>query len=114
LEPKLQSELIVAGAKDNKALKIKLYDVSGKSSLCDRIVICEGRSPAHCRGIAEKIELKMKSLKILPLGIEGQIEGTWILMDYGDTVAHIFHPEIRTYYRLDEIQGEPIGEWNEE
>ena len=43
------------------------------------------------------------------------MEGTWILLDYGDVIAHIFHPDIRAYYKLDELQpGPPLETWDEE
>ena len=55
----MQADLVVAGAKDGKASQISLYDLREKSSLADFIMICEGRSQPHCRGIAEKIQEKL-------------------------------------------------------
>lgn len=104
---------MVAGARDVKARHVALYDVRGRSSLADYVMICEGRSHAHCRGIAEKIQEKLKLTNVRPLGVEGESEGTWILLDYGDVIAHIFHPEIRHYYLLDQIQpAPPIETWD--
>ena len=111
----MQADLVVAGAKNGKASQIALYDIRAKSSLADYVMICEGRSQPHCRGIAEKIKEKLKLTKTWPLGIEGEMEGTWILLDYGDVIVHIFHPDIRAYYKLDELQpGLPLERWDEE
>jgi ribosome-associated protein len=115
LQSKVQASLVVTGARDGKASQIALYDLREKSSLADYVVICEGRSQTHCRGIAEKIQEKLKIPKIRPLGVEGEMEGTWILLDYGEVIAHIFHPDIRSYYKLDELQpGPPSETWDEE
>ena len=96
MQSKVQADLVVAGARDGKANQIALYDLREKSSLADYVMICEGRSHPHCRGIAEKIQEKLKLTKIRPLGIEGEMEGTWILLDYGDVIAHIFHLVLRS------------------
>ena len=115
MQSKVQADLVVAGARDGKATQIALYDLREKSSLADYVMICEGRSQPHCRGIAEKIQEKLKLTRIRPLGIEGEMEGTWILLDYGDVIAHIFHPDIRHYYKLDELQPRtPLETWDEE
>ena len=88
---------------DAKAEEIVLIDTHEQSSLADYLLICEGRSQLHCRGIAENIEYKLKQEGELSLGMEGEREGNWVLLDYGNIILHIFHPEIRRYYRLEEL-----------
>jgi len=88
---------------DAKAEEIVLIDAQERSSLADYLLVCEGRSQLHCRGIAENIEFNLKQEGELSLGIEGEREGNWVLLDYGNIVLHIFHPEIRRYYRLEEL-----------
>ena len=65
--------------------------------------ICEGRSQLHCRGIAENIVFRLKHQGEIHLGIEGELEGNWVLLDYGNIILHVFHPEIRKYYNLEEL-----------
>ncbi len=90
-------------AQDLKAEDIIMFDVDGKSTLTDYIIVCQGRSQGHVKGIADRIEQEMKKGKVLPLGIEGYSEGSWILMDYGEAVIHIFHPDTRSYFDLEKL-----------
>ena len=73
------------------------------SNLADYIFICDGRSQLHCRGIAENIVFRLKLQGEIHLGIEGELEGNWVLLDYGNIILHVFHPEIRKYYNLEEL-----------
>ena len=88
---------------DSKAEEIVLIDVRDSSNLADYMFICEGRSQLHCRGITEKIVLRLKNQGEIHLGIEGELEGNWVLLDYGNIILHVFHPEIRKYYNLEEL-----------
>jgi len=88
---------------DSKAEEIVLIDVRDSSNLADYIFISEGRSQMHCRGIAENIVFRLKHQGEMHLGIEGELEGNWILIDYGNIILHVFHPEIRKYYNLEEL-----------
>ena len=88
---------------DSKAEEIVLIDVRESSNLADYLFICEGRSQLHCRGIAENIVFRLKHKGEIHLGIEGELEGNWVLLDYGNIILHVFHPEIRKYYNLEEL-----------
>ena len=95
---------------DAKAEEIVLIDAQHRSSLADYLLICEGRSQLHCRGIAENVERNLKREGEAYLGIEGEREGNWVLLDYGNIILHIFHPEIRKYYRLEELYEHGTGQ----
>ena len=88
---------------DSKAEKIVLIDVRDCSNLADYMFICEGRSQMHCRRIAEIIMFSLKHQGEIHLGIEGELEGNWVLLDCGNIILHVFHPEIRKYYNLEEL-----------
>tara|TARA_B100000579_G_C22809076_1_gene844175 strand:+ start:1421 stop:1855 length:435 start_codon:yes stop_codon:yes gene_type:complete len=88
---------------DSKAEEIVLIDVRESSNLADYLFICEGRSHLHCRGIAETVMFRLKHQGDIHLGIEGEFEGNWVLLDYGSIILHVFHPEIRKYYNLEEL-----------
>jgi len=88
---------------DSKAEEIVLIDVSESSNLADYMFICEGRSQLHCRGIAGVIVLQLKNQDGIHLSIEGELEGNWVLLDFGNIILHVFHPEIRKYYNLEEL-----------
>ena len=76
------------------------------------IVTAASRRQSHA--IASEIDQEMKKLGEAKLGLEGSEEGRWILIDYGDFVVHIFSPEDRAYYALEEIWGDaPHLDWHE-
>ena len=88
---------------DSKAEEIVLIDVRESSNLADYMFICEGRSQMHCRRIAENIMFSLKHQSEIHFGVEGELEGNWVLLDYGNIILHVFHPEIRKYYNLEEL-----------
>lgn len=98
---------IAEHASDRKALEIVELDLRGIVSYTDYFVICTGRSERQTRAIHEGIQLGMKAEHgRLPSRVEGVTQGDWILMDYDDVVVHIFTPETREYYRLEQLWGE--------
>lgn len=106
------AEILIKELQQVKSLNLCTIDVQGRSSLTDLLLICEGRSQLHCRGIAERVITTLKKLNIRPLGIEGEREGNWILIDYGDVILHVFHPEIRRFYDLEGLHSScPIERW---
>ena len=106
------SELLVEQLQAVKALRLCRIDLQGQSSLTDMLLICEGRSHLHCRGIADRVAESLRQRGIRHDGIEGEREGNWILLDYGEVILHIFHPEIRRYYDLEGFHlGCPVESW---
>jgi len=69
-------------------------------------VICSGTSTRQVKAIAEEIEETLSRHKVEPDHIEGEAEGRWILMDYGDTVVHVFLDTTREYYNLERLWGD--------
>jgi len=88
---------------DAKAEEIVFIDAHERSSLADYLLICQGRSQLHCRSIAQNVEYNLKQSGEISLGLEGEREGNWVLLDYGNIILHVFHPEIRRYYKLEEL-----------
>jgi ribosome-associated protein len=98
---------IIEMAFDRKAEEIVSLDLRAMSGFADYFLICSGRSDRQCRAIHDAIHLGMKSdLGLLPSRVEGVSEGRWILMDYLDVVVHVFTPETRERYRLEQLWGE--------
>ncbi|MGK0290321.1 MAG: ribosome-associated protein [bacterium] len=96
-------ELITQSAVALKAIDSVIIDFEQKSSITDYALVCNGTSTAHNQGIAERISLDLKKENILPLGIEGDREGEWILMDYNSVVVHIFTPDSREDFALETL-----------
>lgn len=110
-DPAVTPERMVAAiadlAADRKALDIAALDLRGIIGYADYFVICSGRSDRQTRAIHDAIHFGLKSSHgLLPRRVEGLTEGRWILMDYLDVVVHVFTPETRAYYRLEQLWGE--------
>ncbi|MCD4828857.1 MAG: ribosome silencing factor [Candidatus Cloacimonetes bacterium] len=88
---------------DKKAEDIEQIDVSGKTSYVDELIICTGGSDMHVRAIAEHVLAMAKEQRIHLLGKEGLEGANWVLIDFGDTILHIFREETRLHYSLDEL-----------
>jgi ribosome-associated protein len=107
----LDSEALAGGiaaiASDRSALDIRLLDVGQVVAYTDVLLLCSGRSERQTRAIHDAIHQRMKDDHgLLPRRVEGVREARWILMDYLDCVVHIFTPEAREYYRLEQLWGE--------
>ena len=94
-------------ASDRKAVDIVQLDLRGLTSVADYFVICTGRSDRQTRAIHEGIQQGMKDTHgVLPSHVDGATEASWILMDYDDVIVHVFTPETREFYRLEQLWGE--------
>ncbi|MCY7413338.1 MAG: ribosome silencing factor [Salinibacterium sp.] len=78
-------------------------DVSGPLPLTDIFFLASGRNERNVQAIAGEIEDKLLGIGVKALRREGRAEGRWILLDFGDLVAHVFHEEDRTYYSLERL-----------
>jgi ribosome-associated protein len=87
-------------ASDKKAFDIRALDISTISSIADYLVIASGGSDRQVQAIADSIRTGLKKYGKI-IDIEGESEGKWIVMDYGDVLVHIFHEPVRSYYDLD-------------
>tara|TARA_B100001778_G_C18561091_1_gene617796 strand:- start:779 stop:1123 length:345 start_codon:yes stop_codon:yes gene_type:complete len=97
---------------DNKAESIVMVDVKNKSSVTDLMFIASGRSTRHVKAIADNLVTKLKKNKIKPIGVEGYNKSEWILLDYGDLLVHVMHPETRDFYSLEKLWDESIDSEN--
>jgi ribosome-associated protein len=87
-----------------KALNVEIIDVRGKVDYSDYVVVMSGRSDRQVNALGRHIEEDLQSKhKARCLGMEGMPSGTWLLMDYGDVVVHIFHEDTRGYYDLETL-----------
>jgi ribosome-associated protein len=107
IKPEEMLLAIAEHASNRKAVDIVQLDLRGIISYTDYFLICTGRSDRQTRAIHDAIHLGMKDEHgLLPDRAEGVAQANWILMDYGDVVVHIFTPETRGYYRLEQLWGE--------
>ncbi len=87
-----------------KALDINVLPVEKSTSLADFFVIAAGTSSTHIKALADETEFKLKEkLDLEPSHIEGVDDKTWILLDYGCVIVHVFTGKAREYYKLDKL-----------
>ncbi len=106
LSPEETVATVAELAADRKALDIVQLDLRGMIGYADYFVICSGRTDRQTKAIHDAIHQGMKARGILPRRVEGLTESRWILMDYLDVVVHVFTPDTREYYRLEQLWGE--------
>mgnify|MGYP000094201573 CR=1 FL=1 len=120
MHPEQLKDLVIAALEDMKAVNIKVFDVRGITSIADFMVIATGTADRHVKSVADNVVTRAKQAGQRPLGVEGEREGEWILVDLGDVVAHVMLPRIRDFYQLEKlwdvgegIQASP-GKWRDE
>jgi len=98
---------ISAYASDRKAIDIVWLDLREIIGYTDYFLICTGRTDRQTKAIGDAIHEGMKQAHgILPRRVEGRTEARWILLDYLDVIVHVFTPEAREFYRLEQLWGE--------
>ena len=99
-------EVAVAAAQEKKAQNILVMDMQKVLPVTDYFLIASGTSSTQVQAIADSIEEKMEQAGLTFLHKEGYREGEWVLLDYGDCVAHIFLQDSREYYALETLWGD--------
>ena len=96
-------ETVHAAVEELKAKDVTEIDVRGKSSVTDYMVIASGTSTRHVKSIADEVVRFAKKLDVQPLGVEGETEAEWVLVDLGDVVVHVMLPRVREFYALERL-----------
>jgi ribosome-associated protein len=107
MSPEELTQAIATLAADKKAVDIVALDLRGIAGYTDFFLICSGNTDRQTKAIHDGIHQGMKSEHdTLPRRVEGLGEARWILMDYLDCVVHVFTPDTRDYYRLEQLWGD--------
>lgn len=98
-------ESIIEGIHDKKGKNITSIQLKGiPGTVCDYFVICEGNTPTQVSALAESIEKKVKEdVSEQPIRVQGKQRAEWIGIDYGNIMVHIFVPELRAFYNIDNL-----------
>jgi len=88
---------------DFKGLDIAEYDVREMTTVTDIMIIASGTSDRHVKSLADAVVMACKKAGVAPLGVEGEREGEWVLVDLGDVVVHVMQPRIREFYALEKL-----------
>jgi len=108
------AELAARVANDLKAKDIVLLDMQGVTLVADYFLICSGTSSMHVKAIADAMAEALKPLGLGNASIEGYEEGTWVLLDYGSLVVHVFQEDVRSYYDLERLwrDARKVADWD--
>jgi ribosome-associated protein len=98
--------LAAEAAADKKATDIVVLDVSQALVITDFFVIATGASDIQVHAIADEMEQRLEAAGLKVLGREGEAERTWVLVDFGDLVIHVFRADTREFYRLEKLWGD--------
>lgn len=104
-QPTDLTPLIIEGIRERKGRKITLIDMSGiETAATPRFIICEGTSTQQVGAIADSVrDHLLEQAGVKPYNYDGYGNSTWIVVDYGDTLVHVFHPDARRLYNLEEL-----------
>jgi ribosome-associated protein len=102
-----QARRIAALAQEKLADDVVILDMRPACSFTDYFVIATGRNPRQTAAIWDEVHGRLKQDDALvPRSVDGKAEGTWILADYLDVVLHVFTPDARAYYKLEDLWGD--------
>lgn len=110
METKDIAQKIAAAANDKKAKDILLLNMEGLSPVTDFYVICSAGNSTLVKAIADNIEDKLAEAGVHPTRKEGYADARWVLLDYGDVVAHVFLEEERDFYNLEQLWADAPSE----
>jgi ribosome silencing factor RsfS/YbeB/iojap len=96
-------KVVEAALDEMKAVQVKVLDVRKLTDIADTLVIASGNSDRHVRSIAERVVEFAKKAGFRPMGVEGQRDGEWVLVDLQDVIVHVMLPRVRELYRLENL-----------
>lgn len=97
------SDLVQNALEDMKAVDIVSVDVTGKSSMTDKLFIATGNSTRHVKSIAENVVIDAKKAKLDVIGTEGKGSSEWVLVDLNDVIVHVMLDSTREFYQLEKL-----------
>ena len=96
-------DLVLNALEDFKAIDIQQIDVKGQNPLTDLFVVASGSSLRHIKSMADNLLLKAKEAGNPPIGIEGDRQSEWVLVDLNDIIVHLMLPQTRAFYNLEKL-----------
>jgi len=103
LDAEEKVRIIQEAMEELKAVDVNIIHVTEKTQMTDYLAICSGTSNIHIRAIADRILDRLKEHDVKGVRREGYQDARWILMDFGDVIAHVFDPEDRAFYGLEKF-----------
>ncbi|MGH8229804.1 MAG: ribosome silencing factor [Steroidobacteraceae bacterium] len=108
-KPSALQSCVEAALDDMKAADVTVLDIRGLTDFADTMIIASGHSDRHVRSIAARVLERAKAAGVKPMGVEGQREGEWVLVDLNDVIVHIMLPRVRELYALEDLWEPPAS-----
>lgn len=96
-------DLCVSALEELKARDLRVLDVRDRTGVTDFMVVCSGTSNRHIRSLAGNVQTELKKSDIRPLGVEGERDAEWVLVDFGDVVVHVMTADAREFYDIERL-----------
>lgn len=96
-------QLALDALEERKGVDIRVFDVRGFTSVTDWMLVASGNSDRHVKSLADNLVERAKAAGIKPLGVEGEQDAEWLLIDLGDVVVHVMRPQVRAFYNLENL-----------
>ncbi|OED43859.1 ribosome silencing factor [Chromatiales bacterium (ex Bugula neritina AB1)] len=103
MTPAELQQLSIAALEDLKGVDVLSIDVSDRTTVTDWMVVATGTSQRHVKSLANEVSEKAKAAGVRPLGVEGDGDADWVLVDLGDVIVHIMTRESRDFYSLEKL-----------
>lgn len=109
-ESKEIARLAAEAASEKQASDILVLDIRRVTLLADYFVICSAQTERQLQTVVEEVEEQLGRAGVQLLGREGTADSGWAVLDFGDVIVHVFRPQERAYYRLEEVwaEGTPV------
>lgn len=96
-------KLVEKALADMKAVNVTVLDVRGLTDVADTMIIASGTSDRHVKSVAERVAYEAKQAGFRAMGVEGERDGEWALVDLNDVIVHVMLPRVREFYRLESL-----------
>lgn len=103
MTPAELQELAIAALDELKGVDVLSIDVSDRTTVTDWMVVATGTSARHVKSLANQVSEKAKEAGVRPLGVEGDGDADWVLVDLGDVIVHVMTSESRDFYSLEKL-----------
>ena len=107
-EPKALAEAIAYVLDEKKGHELKTLYVEDKTILADYFILCTGHSNTQVKALADEVDFKLSQRGVKPIHFEGRDNGSWVLIDYGSVIVHIFDRAAREFYNLDKLWSDAV------
>jgi ribosome-associated protein len=103
MQAKQLRDLVTQALHDMKGVDLRVLDVRGMTPLTDFMVVVSGTSDRHVKSLARHVQDEARAAGVKPMGVEGEQEGEWVLVDLCDVVVHVMRPQVRDFYNLEKL-----------